>query len=148
MAAKRVNIVSCKLVRECPAIHYANRRISNPEDAVDLIGPFLEDKDREEMIAIYLDRKNQPTAIQTISVGTVSSSPVHPREVFKGAILSNSSYIILAHNHPSGDTCPSREDIEISHRLKEVGELLGIELMDHIIIGHQNHHSLKTSGHL
>lgn len=55
-AAKRVNIVSCKLVRECPAIHYANRRISTPEDVVDLIGPFLEDKDREEMIAIYLDR--------------------------------------------------------------------------------------------
>lgn len=148
MAAKRVDIVSCKLVKECAAISYAQRRINAPEDAVGLVRDFLEDADRETIILICLNRKGEPTALHTVSIGTLSSSLVHPREVFKAAILSNSASIILVHNHPSGDPSPSQEDIDISHRIKSAGELLGIELLDHLIIGCQRHCSLKQSGQL
>lgn len=148
MPAKRVSIVSCKLVRECPGITYANRKINSPDDAVELLKAYLEDSDREMMIAVYLDRKNQPTAIQTISIGTLSSSPVHPREVFKAAILSNSANVIVAHNHPSGDPAPSQEDIDITKRIKEAGTILGIELLDHLIIGNNKFTSMKTTGQM
>lgn len=147
MPSKRVNIVSCKLVRECPSLIYAQRKIGQPEDAVSLF-QSLENADREMMMLLCLDRKGQPTHLQTISIGTLHSSLVHPREVFKTAILSNSASIIIAHNHPSGDPTPSRDDLEITKRIKEAGELLGIELMDHLIIGANDHYSFKSKGHL
>lgn len=135
MAAKRVDIVTCKLVKECPSIIYAQRKITQPGEAASLVQSFLEDADREIMILLCLNRKGEPTALQTVSIGTAHSSLVHPREIFKTAILANACSIILAHNHPSGNADPSNEDIEISKRLRECGVLLGIELMDHIIIG-------------
>ena len=148
MVAKRVNIVTCKLVRECPSIMYDARKVSSPDDAVSLAKDFLEFSDRERMVLICLDIKSQPTHIQTISIGTLHNSLVHPREVFKAAILSNSASIILAHNHPSGDPSPSREDIEVTKRINEAGNLLGIGLQDHIIIGSNGHYSLKSNGQL
>ncbi len=148
MVAKRVNIVTCKLVKECPSIAYAQRKIGQPEDAVILARSFLEDADREMMVLLCLDRKGQPTTLQTVSIGTLSSSPVHPREVFKAAILSNSASIILFHNHPSGDPCPSPEDVDITKRLQNCGDLLGIALLDHIIIGGNSHYSMKSRGYL
>lgn len=94
-----------------------------------------------------MDTKNQPIAINVVSVGTLSSSLVHPREVFKPAILSNSASIILSHNHPSGDCTPSSEDISVTARIKESGKLLGIELLDHIIIGDMDGYiSVKEKG--
>lgn len=148
MVAKRVDIVRCKLVKECSSIKYAQRQISHPEDAVILIQEFLEDADREMMILICLNRKGEPTTLQTISIGTLSSSLVHPREVYKTAILSNAASIIIAHNHPSGSPIPSQEDIEITKRIRQAGELLGIELIDHIIIASNGHYSMKGRGHL
>lgn len=149
MPAKRVDIVQCKLVKEAPSIRYAPRFISSPDDAHGLVKLLLADADREMMVLVCLDRKGQPTHMQTVSIGTLSSSLVHPREVYKAAILSNSGSIILAHNHPSGDPTPSRQDIEVTNRMKEAGELLGIELMDHIIIGHDDRYvSLKSTGRL
>lgn len=133
--AKRVDIVSCKLVKESPSIQYTNRRIGSPDDVVSIARLFLEDNDRETVLAIYLDRKNQPTAIHTVSIGSVCSSIVHPREVFKAALLSNSSSMILVHNHPSGDPTPSAEDIRITKTLIEAGKILDIEFLDHIVIG-------------
>lgn len=147
MPSKRVNIVSCKLVRECPSITYAQRYIRQPEDAVSLFNS-LTDADREMMMLLCLDRKGQPNYLQTVSIGTLNSSIVHPRELYKAAILSCSCSIIIAHNHPSGDTTPSREDLEITKRIKAAGELLGIELMDHIIIGANSHYSFKSKGNL
>lgn len=148
MVAKRVDVVSCKLVKEASLL-YAQRKIGQPEDAVSLVKDFLEDADREMMILVCLDRKAQPTHIQTISIGTLHSSLVSPRECYKAAILSSACSIILAHNHPSGDPSPSREDIEVTKRIKESGELLGIELMDHLIIGSNGKYiSLKSSGQL
>lgn len=144
--AKRVYIVSLKLIKESSLL-YKNRRIHKPDDAVKLVYDFLCNCDREQLIVCCLDTKNQPTAIHTVSVGSLDSSIVHPREVFKVAILANSASIIVFHNHPSGDPQPSSEDISITTRLKDCGELLGIQLLDHIIIGDdKNYSSLKEKG--
>ncbi len=132
--AKRVDIVSLKMVKESSRL-YKPRQINTPQDAESLIRDFLADSDREKIVAICLDSKNQPNCITTVSIGTLTSSAAHPREIFKAAIASNSAGIILAHNHPSGDLSPSREDIKTTERLKEAGDLLGIDLLDHLIIG-------------
>ncbi len=142
---KRVNIVSIKLVKENSVI-YKNRKIGSPSDAVELIRRFIESSDRELLIVCCLDTKNQPTAIHTVSIGSLNSSIVHPREVFKTAILSNSASIIIFHNHPSGDPFPSTEDISITTRLKECGKIIGIELLDHIIVGDNKFVSIKEKG--
>lgn len=86
---------------------------------------------------LCLNAKGEPTHISTVSTGSLTSSIVHPREVFKTAILANANKIMIFHNHPSGDPTPSGQDLDITKRLKEAGELMGIELLDHIIIGHQ-----------
>jgi len=107
----------------------------------------LSDSDREKIMAICLDSKNQPTCITTVSIGTLTSSTAHPREIFKTAITSNSAGIILAHNHPSGDLSPSRDDITTTERLKEAGDLLGIDLLDHLIIGQDDRYlSFREQG--
>lgn len=97
---------------------YGPRRISSSKDAFELGKDFFMDSDREKLILVCLDNKNQPTSINTVSIGSLNSSIVHPREVFKVAILSNSASIIIYHNHPSGDVTPSKEDINIKERLK------------------------------
>lgn len=146
--AKRVSIVSLKMVREKPSVLYKKRKITSPEDAYQLLKPFLVDSDREQLMLLTLDTKSQPTAIHTVSVGTLNSSLVHPREVMKVAILANSASIILAHNHPSQDAKESREDVEVTKRVAEAGKLLGIELLDHLIVCEDSFVSLKEKGHL
>ena len=144
--AKRVDIVSIKMVKE-KSISYENRKISSPDDAQYLCRRFLDELDREQLIVVSLDTKNQPTSINVASIGSLNSSIVHPREVFKVAILSNANAIIIAHNHPSGDPAPSNEDINITQRLKEAGKLIGIDLIDHIIIGDEKRYiSFKEKG--
>lgn len=93
-----------------------------------------------------MDTKNQPTFVNVVSIGTLNSSLVHPREVFKVAILGNSVSIIVAYNHPSGDPTPSKEDITITARLKEAGKIIGIDILDHLIIGEDKHISFKEKG--
>lgn len=145
-ASKRVNIVSVQLVRESSVL-YSNRKIESPNEGVELVRKYLENFDREKLIVVGLDNRNQPTFIDTISIGTINSSLVHPREVFKSAILSNSASIIMFHNHPSGETEASKEDINITYRIKEAGKIIGINLIDHIIIGSNGRFaSLKEKG--
>ena len=132
--AKRVGIVSLKLVKESSVL-YETRTVSNSYDAYKLIKNFLIDSDREKFVVACLDTKNQPVNISVVSIGSVNSAIVHPREVFKVAMLSNASKIICFHNHPSGNLKCSKEDENITDRLKECGEILGIELVDHIIVG-------------
>ncbi|TWH82570.1 JAB domain-containing protein [Sedimentibacter saalensis] len=144
--AKRVNIVSIKMVRE-GSILYESRNINSPEIAAELGRKFIENSDREELIVCCLDTKNQPLSISVASIGSLNSSIVHPREVFKVAVLSNAASIIVFHNHPSGDTSPSTEDISVTNRLKEAGNIIGIKLIDHIIIGSDGRYtSLKEEG--
>jgi DNA repair protein RadC len=145
-AAKRINIVSIKMVRE-GSILYDVRKINSPSEGAELGRRFLEDCDRERLMLCCLNCKNEPISVSTISIGSLNASIVHPREVYKAAILSNSASIILFHNHPYGDNSPSKEDISITKRLKEVDKIIGIELIDHIIIGSEGKYcSLKEKG--
>lgn len=146
-SAKRVDIVQIKLVRE-KTILYQNRKIRSPQDANELLSKFLGLVDREHFLVMCLDTKNRPTCIQTVHIGSLNSSIVHPREVFKTAILSNSASIIVAHNHPSNVTTPSSEDIEVTNRLKEAGSIIGIDLLDHLIICEDSFLSLKEDGYI
>lgn len=145
--AKRVNIVSLKLVKES-SILYKKRQIKSPEDASNLLKQFLVEADREYFIVICLDTKNQPTAINICHIGSLNASIVHPREVFKPVILSNAASIIVGHNHPSQNPTPSREDIDVKKRLVEAGKVIGIEVLDHLIVCEENFVSLKEKGHM
>lgn len=104
---------------------------------------FIEKKDREYFYVLHLDGKLHMIAKELIAIRTLTTASVHPREVFKGAILNNSAGIICVHNHPSGDPNPSSDDIKITQRLKKVGDIIGISLMDHIIIGNKTFISMN-----
>ena len=104
---------------------------------------FLEDEDREKFFTLCLNAKSQVTYTELISIGTLTTSLIHPREVFKAAIKNNSASIICVHNHPSGDPTPSQDDINITQKLKEAGEIIGIKVLDHIIIGRESYYSLN-----
>ena len=109
-------------------------RVSDPKSAAQVIKDYIGATDREHMVVVLLDTKNQIIGINTVSVGTLNSSIIHPREVFKPAYLCNAGGVILGHNHPSGDTTPSPEDIEVTKRIVEAGEILGVQVLDHIIV--------------
>lgn len=121
-------------------------KIRSPRDVYNLLGPSLRDEKREHFIALLLDTKNGVLRSRTVSVGDLSSSIVHPREVFSEAIRHGAASLIVAHNHPSGDPTPSPEDIAVTRRLAEAGELLGIEVLDHIVLGDNRWTSLKEKG--
>jgi len=121
------------------------KRIGSPVDVVDMFKTYLDGADREYFCIAMLDRKGNLLGLNTVSIGSVSSSIVHPREVFKPAIIIGASSIILCHNHPSGDTMPSNEDIAVTRKLIEGGKILNIEILDHVIIG-DNYYSFKEHG--
>lgn len=114
--------------------------LSAPEKVNDLAREILkrEDQEKEHFYILLLDSKNRLKSVKHISTGTLTSSLVHPREVFRPAILAGSASIVAFHNHPSGDTSPSKEDISITERLQEVGDLVGIEFLDHVIISEKD----------
>ena len=147
MQAKRVDIVQVKMVKE-RSVLYSARRIQSTSDADELVRQFLDELDREAMIVVALNTKSEPTCLQVISIGSLSASIVHPREVFKVAILSNAYSILLAHNHPSGDTTPSQEDIKLTKRIKNASDIMGVSLLDHLIIGSDGYYSFKEIGEL
>lgn len=123
-----------------------NKKIISPKEVYKIVSEYLNGVDREHLVLLTLDTKNCINSITTVSIGSLNTSIVHPREVFKTAIISNASSIILAHNHPSGDPTPSKEDINITDRIKESGKILGIDLLDHLIIGDDSYISLKEKG--
>ena len=139
---KRIDIVTIQMVKEA-SLRYQYRKISSPQDVKPLVVDFLANKDREHFGVICLDTKNQPTNLMVVSVGNLNSSIVHPREVFKTAILSNSASVILFHNHPSGDPEPSSTDVDMTKRLREAGDLLGINVLDHVIVADDQFLSMK-----
>lgn len=145
--AKRVQIVQVKLVRE-KSMLYKERKIRSPHDAYILMKEFIGDADREHFVVLCLDTKNQPTCIQVVHIGSLNASIVHPREVLKSALLSNTASILVGHNHPSDNPTPSQEDIGVTERLKEAGKILGIDLLDHLIICSDSFISLKEKGYI
>ena len=120
--------------------------LKTPEDIVELVQGRLKNKKKEYFLAILLDTRNQLIKAAEISVGSLDSSIVHPREVFKEAISASAASVIFVHNHPSGDTEASEDDIELTKRLAQAGEIVGIDVLDHIIIGGKNFSSLKRQG--
>ncbi len=121
-------------------------QICSPRDVFELVRGIVQDADREYFLAITLDTKNRVTGVNVVSIGDLNSSLVHPREVFKLAILASAAAIIVAHNHPSGDATFSAEDKEVTRRLTEAGKILGIEVLDHIVIGDGTWASMKEQG--
>ena len=130
---KRIDVVSIQLVKE-KSVLCEYRQINNPANTYKLLKDFLADSDRERFIVVCLNKKNEPINICTIGIGTVNHAIVSPFDVMKPALLSGSQRIILAHNHPSGDPNPSTDDFDITERMRQAGEILGIEVVDHIII--------------
>jgi DNA repair protein RadC len=139
-------IYGVKLARSGTLLTQGRPKIQRPQDVAKLLAGMFDDADREIFLSVLLDTKNQAIGISVISVGNLNSTLVHPREVFKTAILANADSIIVAHNHPSGDPTPSPEDIAVSRKLAEAGAVLGIEVEDHVIIGDGIWRSLKEAG--
>lgn len=122
--------------------------IRSPEDGADYVMEEMRSLNQEHFVALFLNTKNQIIHRQTIFIGSLNSSIVHPREVFREAVKRSAASIIVAHNHPSGDPAPSQEDIHVTRRLAESGKMIGIELLDHLIIGNRKFISLKEKGYL
>src|SRR5215813_11598420 len=129
-----VPIYRVTLVREGKMPTYESR-IRSSASAYTVLQAYLDGVDREHFVVMLLDQKNCAIGLHTVSIGSLTASIVAPREVFKVAILANCANILLAHNHPSGDCQPSKEDRAITQRLKEACALLGISVLDHIIVG-------------
>lgn len=139
---KEISFMNVRLVREKVEEYEGlnKKKIDEPTIVMDILTRVirLQDSPVECFYILCLDNKNQINGIFEVSRGILNMSLVHPREVFQRAILSNANAIILAHNHPSGDPKPSNEDVTITDRLKRSGELLGIRVLDHIIIGEED----------
>ena len=124
----------------------AKPSIGGPRDVANLLMPDLRYQKKEILKSLLLNTKNRVLAIRTVSIGDLSSSIVHPREVFKDAVIISAAALIVAHNHPSGDPTPSGEDVAVTKRLISAGEIMGIDLLDHIVIGDGVFVSLKERG--
>ncbi len=128
---------------------YADRYvIRSPEDCANYCMDDMRFLSQEHFVCLYLNTKNQVLHKQTVFIGSLNASIVHPREVFKEAFRRSAASIICIHNHPSGDPTPSREDIEVTKRLVECGKIIGIDILDHLIIGEKKYISLKEKGYL
>ncbi len=127
------DIVSVRLIPDKKLL--SDEPITRPQDAIKVIAEEYKYFDREVFGVLGLNTKNKPINFTIVSIGSLAASIVHPREVFKYGILSNASRLILFHNHPSGDPRPSEEDLRLTKNLEKAGDLLKIEILDHIIIG-------------
>jgi DNA repair protein RadC len=109
---------------------------------------LIGDQDREAFVVVHLNAKHKIVSLEVVAIGTLSATLVHPREVFKGALLANAAAIGLAHNHPSGDPTPSPEDLALTAQLLAAGEVVGVRVLDHIVIGDDCHVSIRETTHL
>lgn len=121
--------------------------IRSPQDAATYLMPDMTSLNQEHFVVLFLNIKNQIIHKQTIFIGSLNASIVHPREIFREAVKRSAASIICAHNHPSGVPTPSTEDIEVTKRIVEAGYIIGIELIDHVIIGDHQYISLKEKGY-
>ena len=120
--------------------------VNRPEDAINHSIKLISDHTKEHFIVLALDTKNKVIKSEITSIGSLNANIVHPREVFKILVLNSAAHFIVLHNHPSGDPIPSKEDIDITKKLKEAGNMMGINILDHVIIGADRHYSMKESG--
>ena len=125
----------------------SKQRLRDSRDVADMLMDELAGEKREVFMAINLNTKLQIESKSLISIGNLDSAPVHPREVFSPAVKRGAAAVIVAHNHPSGDPTPSSQDIEVTLRLKEASEIIGIKLLDHVIVGSGKFTSMKSEGY-
>jgi DNA repair protein RadC len=121
------------------------RPIRQPQDLLPLVQHYAHTR-KEHFLAVLLNTRHLPIGVELVSIGSLSASVVHPREVFRPAVLASAASMILVHNHPSGDATPSEDDLEITQRLCRVGETLGIEVLDHIVLGSGKPFSFREAG--
>lgn len=144
----RIPIYRVQLVRD-GSQKTERKKVSQPAVAAEVLWQYLEGADREHFVVVLLDTQNQIIGIHTVTVGTLDASLVHPREIFKAAILANSAAILLAHNHPSGDPTPSAEDRSVTRLLVDAGVALGIEVLDHLVLGDSpRYYSFREAGQM
>ena len=156
--SKMDGVGSAKVAQICAAMELGKRlaafmeeskpTIRGPEDVAQILMPELRHQTQEHFRALYLDAKNRVLRITSVFVGTLDASTVHPREVFRDAVTLAAAGVIVAHNHPSGDPSPSPEDLAVTRRLHGAGKVVGIDLLDHVIIGDGRWISLKERGML
>ena len=139
--------VRLEMVRDADA-RYARAPIRQAADVFRFLREEVALWERERFLVLALDGRHRAIGLDEVSVGSLSASLVHPREVFKALILANAAAFILAHNHPSGDASPSKEDREITGRLKQAADLMGISLLDHIVLTAEGFHSFRDAGDL
>lgn len=129
-----------------PANPAGRPQVASPEEALAVVQPLLAGADRELCLLVTLDTKHRLLAVTTVSVGTADHTFMAPREVFRDALLAGATAIVVAHNHPSGDPAPSADDRQITRRLAQAGATLGVELLDHLVIGDPDWTSLARAG--
>ncbi|BCR03074.1 DNA repair protein RadC [Desulfuromonas versatilis] len=134
-------------ISEPQADYLQNRRITCSNDVYQLFR-FLAQESKEHFLCLHLDSKNKILCVDLVSSGSLSACVVHPREVLKSCLLSSCAALLLLHNHPSGNAEPSREDMEITTRIKEGAEIIGLKLLDHLVIGEGEYVSLADRGML
>ena len=138
---------TCLPARTFPPGSPAGRaQVTSPEDALSIVGPLLAGRDREHCLLVNLDVKHRLLAVATVSVGTVDHTFMGPREIFREALLAGASAVFLAHNHPSGDPTPSADDRQVTRRLAQAGATLGVEVLDHLVVGDPEWVSLARLG--
>ena len=143
-----ISFLNLRVVKETSGRYDVDKKIQCPHDIFNIAQNVIRANEyaEENLWLITLDTKNNITGIFTVSTGSLNTSIVHPREVFKRAVLQNAASIIICNNHTSGDPAPSREDIDTTKRIYNAGQILGIELLDHVIIGDNRYTSLKERG--
>lgn len=143
---KNLNLITLKVCKE-NSIPYSNIQINHPTKAVHIIKEFISCTDREIFGVLMLNSVKEVNAIEIVSIGTLNTTIVSPREIFKGAILSNADSIIIFHTHPSGNVQPSQADLDVTTMINEVALIIGINLIDHIIVGDDKYYSFATEGY-
>ncbi len=148
--AKAVLILAAVELGKRMHIYRSDERhvIRSPEDGAEYVMEEMRGLNQEHFVTLFLNTKNQIIHKQTIFIGSLNASIVHPREVFREAVKRSAASIIVIHNHPSGDPTPSQEDIHVTRRLVECGKMIGIELIDHLVIGDRKYVSLKEKGYI
>lgn len=124
--------VNIRMVPDAPM--YSQTAISGPEDAVYMVADLLKDMDRECVCVINVNAANRPINVNVVSIGAVNYAVCHPADIFKAAVLSNATGMLLVHNHPSGNVNPSKDDIKVTDRMTKASEIMGINLLDHVIV--------------
>lgn len=139
-------VYSVKMVKERDYGFHERTNIGTPDDIGRFLTPYFETKDREAVVVLFLDSGNTVTGLHELSVGGLSASVVDVRNVFKAALLANAASIVMAHNHPSGNPEPSSQDVRITKKVKEAGEVMDIPLHDHVIWAEETTTSLRGRG--